>query len=92
MITDKQCRQRTLAKAKAQKNPNLLRYGFNDFKKLTGYTTVGLLINPNINEITAITNNTWIKPVAEYINTPRAHPMIRITATIYNNEFMADFF
>jgi hypothetical protein len=53
---------------------------------------VGRLINPKINDITAITSNTWISPVAEYINTPNAHPMIRITATIYNNELMVDGF
>jgi len=49
-------------------------------------------MNPNINEMIAITSNTCIIPVAEYINTPKAHPIIRITATIYNNEFMADLF
>jgi hypothetical protein len=47
---------------------------------------------PNISEMTAITNNTWIMPVAEYMNTPNAHPMIKITAMIYNNEFMVDCF
>jgi len=56
------------------------------------YTIVGRLITPNINAITAITNNTCIKPVAEYINTPKAHPTMSITATIYNNEFMVDLF
>jgi hypothetical protein len=49
---------------------------------------VGLLIKPNNNEITAITSNTWIIPPAEYIKNPKAHPIIRITAIIYNSEFM----
>jgi hypothetical protein len=53
---------------------------------------LGLLMNPSINEIMAITSNTWINPVAEYKNTPNAHPIIRITATIYNNDLMVDAF
>jgi hypothetical protein len=36
----------------------------------------------------AITNNTCIMPVAEYKNTPNAHPMSNITAMIYNSEFI----
>jgi hypothetical protein len=51
---------------------------------------VGRLISPNMMAIIAITNNTWINPPTEYINTPSAHPITRITATIYNNEFMVD--
>ena len=47
---------------------------------------------PKIKDMIAITSSTWIMPVAEYINTPKAHPMIRITAMIYNSEFMADCF
>jgi hypothetical protein len=38
----------------------------------------------------AITNNTCISPAAEYTNTPNAHPMMSITAMIYNSEFMVD--
>jgi hypothetical protein len=53
---------------------------------------VGLLIRPKIIAMMAITNNTCISPPTEYINTPNAHPMMRITATIYNNEFMVDVF
>jgi hypothetical protein len=49
---------------------------------------VGRLIIPNIKAIIAITNNTCIIPVAEYMNTPNAHPIRRITAMIYNNEFI----
>jgi len=43
---------------------------------------------PNITAIIAMTNNTWIIPPTEYINTPNAHPMMSITAIIYNSEFM----
>jgi hypothetical protein len=57
-------------------------------KSLTDYIAVGLLITPKIIAIIAITNNTCIIPVAEYKNTPNAQPISRITATIYNNEFM----
>jgi hypothetical protein len=53
---------------------------------------VGRLISPNIMAMIAITKSTWINPPTEYINTPNAHPIIRITATIYNNEFMVDVF
>ena len=49
---------------------------------------VGLRIMPNIKAIIAITNNMWIIPVAEYINTPNAQPISNITAITYNNEFM----
>ena len=49
---------------------------------------MGLLIKPSNNMIIAITNNACIKPVAEYINTPNAHPIIRITAMIYNNDLI----
>jgi hypothetical protein len=53
---------------------------------------VGRLMKPSIKAMIAITSNTWIRPVAEYINTPNAQPIIRITAMIYNNEFMVDSF
>jgi hypothetical protein len=53
---------------------------------------VGLLITPNNNEIIAITSNTWMIPPAEYMKKPKAHPIIRITAIIYNNEFMVMLF
>lgn len=56
--------------------------------RLPGYIVVGRLIIPNIKAIIAITNNTCIIPVAEYMNTPNAHPIRRITAMIYNNEFI----
>ena len=49
---------------------------------------VGRLIIPNIKAIIAITNNTCIIPVAEYKNTPNAQPISRITAMIYNSEFI----
>jgi hypothetical protein len=49
---------------------------------------VSPLINPNIRAITAITNSTCINPVAEYAKVPIAHPMIRITAMIYNSDLM----
>jgi hypothetical protein len=42
--------------------------------------------------ITAITNKMWIRLPAAVKNTPIAQPMIRITAMIYNNEFMIDGF
>ena len=50
--------------------------------------TYALRIKPKSRAIMAITNNTWIRPVAEYKNTPSAHPIIRITATIYNKPLM----
>jgi hypothetical protein len=53
---------------------------------------VGRLITPKMIAIIAMTNNTCISPVTEYTNTPNAHPMMRITAMIYNNEFMVDGF
>jgi hypothetical protein len=53
---------------------------------------VGLLISPKITAMIAITNSTCISPAAEYTNTPIAHPIIRTTATIYNNEFMVNGF
>jgi hypothetical protein len=53
---------------------------------------VGLLISPKIIAMIAITNSTCINPAAEYTNTPNAQPMIRTTATIYNNELMVDGF
>jgi len=49
---------------------------------------VGRLVMPNTKAIIAITNNTCIIPVAEYINTPNAHPASKIMAIIYNNEFI----
>jgi hypothetical protein len=52
------------------------------------YMAVGLLISPKIMAMIAITNSTCISPAAEYTNTPSAHPMMRTTATIYNNEFI----
>lgn len=56
------------------------------------YMAVGLLMRPKIIAMMAITSSTCISPPTEYINTPNAHPMMRITATIYNNEFMVDVF
>ena len=56
------------------------------------YTAVGLLIKPSTRAIMAITNNTCIMPVAEYKNTPNAHPMSKITAMIYNSEFIVNLF
>lgn len=53
---------------------------------------VGLLIMPNIKAIIAITNNTCIMLPTEYTNTPNAQPISKITAMIYNNEFMVMFF
>jgi len=38
--------------------------------------------------IIAMTSNIWIKPPAEAIKKPNAHPMSRMTAMIYNSEFM----
>ena len=52
---------------------------------------VDLLIKPNSNAIIAITNNACIKPVAEYMNTPNAQPMMRITAMIYNSDLIVDY-
>jgi hypothetical protein len=49
---------------------------------------VGRLITASITAIIAITNKICIMPVAEYINTPNAQPIISITAIIYSNEFM----
>jgi hypothetical protein len=46
----------------------------------------------SITAITAITNKICTMPVAEYINTPKAHPISNITAIIYNNEFMINLF
>jgi hypothetical protein len=39
----------------------------------------------------AITNKIWIKLPAAYANVPIAHPMIRMTAMIYNNDLMVLF-
>jgi len=61
-------------------------------EKCAAYIAVGRLMTPSNNAMIAITSNTCIKPVAEYINTPNAQPMMRITAMIYNNEFMVDSF
>jgi len=47
---------------------------------------------PNIKAIIAITNNICIMPVAEYMKTPNAQPISRITAIIYSNEFIVLFF
>jgi len=38
--------------------------------------------------MTAITSKIWIKPPAEARKKPKAHPIMRITAIIYNSEFM----
>jgi hypothetical protein len=46
---------------------------------------------PKIKAIMAITNNMCMMPVAEYRNTPNAHPMSSITAMIYNSEFIVIF-
>jgi hypothetical protein len=54
------------------------------------YIAVGLRMTPNKNAITAITNSTCIRLPAAVKNTPIAQPMMRITAIIYNNEFMVD--
>jgi hypothetical protein len=51
---------------------------------------VGLLRRPKITAIIAKTNSACINPPAENINTPNAHPIMRITATIYINEFMIE--
>jgi len=59
---------------------------------LSIYTAVGLRIMPNSKAIIAITNNICIMPVAEYTNTPNAHPMSNITAMIYNSEFIVILF
>ena len=56
------------------------------------YIAVGLRMRPKIKAITAITNKTCIMPVAEYKNTPNAHPMSKITAMIYNSEFIVMLF
>jgi hypothetical protein len=42
--------------------------------------------------ITAITSNTCIKLPAAAKKNPIAQPIIRITAMIYNNEFIVDVF
>jgi hypothetical protein len=55
------------------------------------YTTEDLRITPSNKAIMAITNNTCIRPPAEYINTPNAQPMMRITAMIYNSDLMVDY-
>jgi len=47
-------------------------------------------MRPNKSAIIAITNKACIKPVAEYINTPSAHPIIRITAMIYSNDLIVN--
>ena len=61
-------------------------------KAIYNYTAVGLRIMPNIIAITAITNNTCIRLPAAIKNTPIAQPIIRITAIMYNNEFMISVF
>jgi hypothetical protein len=43
---------------------------------------------PNKNAITAITNSTCIRLPAAVKNTPIAQPIMRMTAMIYNNEFI----
>ena len=40
-------------------------------------------------EITANTNKICIKPPKLYTKNPKIHPMMRMTAIKYNNEFMA---
>ena len=54
------------------------------------YIAVGRLIMPKIKAMIAITNRICIMPVAEYKNTPNAQPISKITAMIYNNEFIVN--
>jgi len=56
------------------------------------YIAVGRLMRPSNNEMTAITSKIWIKPPTVVKKKPIAHPITRMTAMIYNNEFMADVF
>jgi hypothetical protein len=56
------------------------------------YIAVGLLISPSNREIIAITNKMLIKPPTVVKKKPIAHPITRMTAMMYNNEFMIDVF
>jgi hypothetical protein len=53
----------------------------------------GYTVLPPINlkrmEITANTNNIWIRPPKLYTKNPKIHPMINMIAIKYNNELMA---
>jgi hypothetical protein len=44
------------------------------------HTGQALLMMPSINEITANTIKTWIRPPTLYTNTPKSHPIKRMTA------------
>ena len=58
---------------------------------LKNYMAVGRLMMPNKSAIMAITNKICMMPVREYTKTPNAHPMSKITAMIYNSEFIINF-
>jgi len=49
-------------------------------------------MSPSNIAITAMTNKIWINPPTVVKKNPTTHAITRITATIYNNEFMIDFF
>jgi hypothetical protein len=52
------------------------------------YIAVGLRIRPNTTAITAITSNTCIRLPTAVKKKPIAQPITRITAIIYNSEFI----
>jgi hypothetical protein len=56
------------------------------------YIAVGRLIRPSSSDITAMTSSIWIKPPTVVKKKPIAHPITRMTAMMYNNEFMIDVF
>jgi hypothetical protein len=53
---------------------------------------VGLRKKLNITAITAMISKICIKLPSAIKKNPMAHPMIRITAMVYNIEFMMDLF
>ncbi|OOQ58513.1 hypothetical protein BC343_07550 [Mucilaginibacter pedocola] len=52
------------------------------------YIAVGLRIIPSITAITASTSNIFINPPTVVKKKPTAQPITRMTAMVYNNEFM----
>ncbi|SEJ10597.1 hypothetical protein SAMN05192553_102405 [Cyclobacterium xiamenense] len=55
--------------------------------KLDNYTDLPP-IRRNSTAITARTNKMWINPPTLYTKAPKIHPMTRMMAMIYNNEFI----
>jgi len=49
-------------------------------------------MTPSNTAMIAITSSMWIKPPTVVKKNPMAQAITRITAMMYNNEFMNDFF